>query len=204
MWRKPTDGKQSSQSSNTPGPAVQVPPAAAKPIEPIPVETKPVAVEKPVVQAPPPPAPVATAYVPPPPVARDRGAASIITSGIKIRGEVSGSADLVIEGELQGKISLTSAKVTVGSSGRVQADIEANDILVEGSLTGNLKAKDSLRLGASSRVEGSILTPRVAIEDGARLRGKVEMVRAGESRNSAAPSTAAATETKGALHAAAK
>ena len=110
----------------------------------------------------------------------------------------------MIEGELQGKISLTSAKVTVGSSGRVQADVEANDILVEGSLTGNLKAKDSLRLGASSRVEGSILTPRVAIEDGARLRGKVEMVRAGESRNAAASSAAAATETKGALHAAAK
>lgn len=204
MWRKPTDGKPSSQDSNAPVPVANpVTPVPAPPVPAVPAASKPVSAEKPPV-APGTPAPVA----PPaqPVAARDRGAASVITSGLKIRGEVSGNADLVIDGELQGKISLTASKVIVGPSGRVQADIEAAEIVIEGSLQGNLKARDSLRLAASSRVEGSVLTPRVAIADGARLRGKVEMLRAPETRNAsvALQLTTATNETPDALHAPAK
>jgi cytoskeletal protein CcmA (bactofilin family) len=74
---------------------------------------------------------------------------------------------------------MMGARVTVGPNGRVQADIEAREIIIEGSVQGNLKAGERLHLGASSKVQGSVLTPRFAIEDGARLRGKVEMIRTG-------------------------
>ena len=124
-------------------------------------------------------------------------AASRINSGLKITGEVFGDSDLVIDGEVQGKVRLSSGRVTVGSSGRVTAEIEAREIVVEGTVQGNLKAADSVRLGPAGRVTGSVLTPRIAIDDGARLRGKVETTTPGtQSRGSsvATPVTRVAKE----------
>ncbi len=76
---------------------------------------------------------------------------------------------------------MANGRVTVGATGRVRADIEAVEIFIDGDVQGNLKASDSVRLGATSHVQGSILTRRIAIDDGARLRGKVEMIRANDS-----------------------
>lgn len=182
MWRKPNEVKPSPQPSNTPGSA----PVQTKVAAPVasPAESQP-----PVSQAPVPPAPVQAAPAPPPVfpapvtkmvVARENASASRIGSGLKIRGDLSGSADLFVDGELQGKIVLGDSRITVGQNGRLQADIEARDIVIEGSVQGNLKARESVHLASTSRVQGSILTPRIAIDDGARLRGKVEMVRGGE------------------------
>ena len=111
---------------------------------------------------------------------------SAISAGLRIRGEFTGHSDLLIDGEVQGNIRLPKSKVTVGPHGSVQADIEAREIAIEGKIRGNLNASESVRLGPKSDVQGSMLTPRVAIEDGARLRGKVEMVRPGEAKRSAA------------------
>ena len=85
---------------------------------------------------------------------------------------------MYIDGEAQGKITLADSRVTVGPNGRVQADIDAREIIIEGTVQGNLKARESIRLASSSKVQGSMLTPRIGIDDGARLRGKVEMTRA--------------------------
>jgi cytoskeletal protein CcmA (bactofilin family) len=112
------------------------------------------------------------------------GGASTISAGLKIKGEITGTSDLTIEGETQGKVRLVNGRVTVGASGRVTADIEARDIVVNGKVQGNLKASESVRLGPASHVEGSILTPRIGIDDGARLRGNVEMIRKGETPES--------------------
>src|SRR5271154_5169815 len=112
--------------------------------------------------------------------------ASRITSGLKIQGEFSGTADLYIDGEVQGKIRLGNARVTVGPNGKVQADIEAREIVIDGTVQGNLKAGESAHFGASSRVTGSVLTPRIGIDDGASLRGKVETVPAKPARESSA------------------
>jgi cytoskeletal protein CcmA (bactofilin family) len=97
---------------------------------------------------------------------------------------ISGTSDLIVEGETNGKIYLSGARVTVAKTGRVQADIEGLEIVVDGEVQGNLKATDRIRLGSTSNVQGSLVTPRFAIEDGARLRGKVEMLRAGEGKPS--------------------
>jgi len=136
-----------------------------------------------------PPAPP-VAYTAPKTVAAPNGMTTI-SSGLKISGEISGTSDLYIDGETQGKIRLTNARVTVGPNGRVTADIEAREIIIEGSVQGNLKAGERVQLGAQSKLQGSVLTPRFAIEDGARLRGKVEMVRTGASQTSSSAESAA-------------
>lgn len=111
------------------------------------------------------------------PSPRPAEGASRVYSGIKIRGEIFGNTDLYIDGEVQGKLCFGGASVTVGPSGRVQADIEAREIIALGTVQGTLRAAESVRLGPQSRVKGNLLAPRIAIEDGARLSGKVDMTR---------------------------
>ncbi len=95
---------------------------------------------------------------------------------------------MYIDGEVQGKIRIGSGCLTIGSNGRVQADIEAREIFINGSVLGNLKAIDRVQVGSSGSVQGSVVTPRIGIDDGARLRGNVETARATDSRNASAPS----------------
>ncbi len=119
------------------------------------------------------PAPVASAPVPataPLPASAE----SRIGSGLKIRGEITGSSDMYIDGDVQGKVRVGSGRLTVGPSGRVQADLEAREIIVNGNVVGNLKAADRVQLGSTGSVQGSVVTPRIGIDDGARLRGNVE------------------------------
>jgi len=107
---------------------------------------------------------------------------STIGAGLKIRGEFNGSSDLFIDGEAQGKIRVPGARVTIGAGGRVVADIDAREIIIDGSAQGTLKASENIRLGPLSRVQGSLVTLRIGIEDGARLRGKVETTRLPDSQ----------------------
>jgi cytoskeletal protein CcmA (bactofilin family) len=178
MWNKSAEAKPSSQASETSVPVIPAPAADAQQAQ---------ALNAPVV----PPAPQTSVQVNPIANSSSNGVTTI-AAGLKINGEISGTSDLFIDGETQGKIRLPNARVTVGPNGRVQADIEAREIIIEGTVHGNVKAGERLHLGGASRVQGSILTPRFAIEDGARLRGKVEMVRANSSQSN--PSTQAAVE----------
>lgn len=184
MWRKPNEAKPSSEASNTPAPAPvksqETPQAASEQSAKI---SAPPAVEPAPVAAPAAPVPAAAKAVAPvvePVAARPNGGPSTISAGLKIRGEITGTSDLTIDGDTQGKIRIANGRVTVGPNGHVSADIDAREIVINGTVQGNLKATESVRLGPSSRVEGSVLTPRIGIDDGARLRGNVEMTRAGE------------------------
>jgi cytoskeletal protein CcmA (bactofilin family) len=161
MWRKSSEGKPSSESYNPPVSA----PVASQDSVPVPASRVPSQV-----QSAPPQRTTASAVAP------SSSTASKISSGLKINGELSGDSDIYIDGEVQGKIRLGNTRVTVGPNGKVQADIEAREIVIDGTVQGNLKAGESARFGASSRVTGSVLTPRIGIDDGARLRGKVETV----------------------------
>lgn len=166
MWRKSEEVKPSAGGADA---APTIPPPATANAK---VTMQPVRPSSPVIMTPG-PAPSAV------PVG---SGVSTITSGLSITGDFSGDSDLYIDGEAKGKIRLLRSRVSVGPNGKVQADIEARDIVIEGAVQGNLKASESVRLGPASRVQGSMVTPRVAIEDGARLRGKVEMTRPGETR----------------------
>jgi cytoskeletal protein CcmA (bactofilin family) len=126
--------------------------------------------------------------------------ASRIGAGLKIRGEISGNADLIFDGEVNGKIRVTGARVTIGPAGKIQADIEAREIVVNGTVQGNLKADAKLRLGSSSKVEGALTAPSIGIDDGARFRGKVEVTRGkqtGSSSGSVARTDAETLKTVG-------
>jgi cytoskeletal protein CcmA (bactofilin family) len=162
MWNKSTEAKASPQASV---PVIPAPEVSTQQTQPVSAPTT---------------AP-SVAYTAPQTAARSNDVTTI-ASGLKISGEISGTSDLYIDGETQGKIRLANARVTVGPNGRVQADIEAREIIIEGSVQGNLKAGERVQLGAQSKVQGSVLTPRIAIDDGARLRGKVETVRTGASQ----------------------
>jgi cytoskeletal protein CcmA (bactofilin family) len=163
MWRKTNDVKPSSQ------PAAAPLPAPMRSEEPKPWSP---AIPTQVTQA-------ASAPVPEPPRAPAPTPSSVskISAGLKIQGEISGSADLYIDGDVQGKIRVSGASVTVGPNGRVQAEIDARQISVQGSVQGNLKASENSHFGASSKFVGSVSSPRIGIDDGAHLRGKVETVR---------------------------
>jgi cytoskeletal protein CcmA (bactofilin family) len=162
MWRKTDEAKPSSPASETPAPAPSVPSTGSQTSSTKPVSTPSFS----------PPVNVATA-----------SSGSAIIPGLKIQGEISGTADLYIDGEVQGSIRLGGAKVTVGPKGKVQADIEARAIQVEGNVRGNLRASEGIYLGARGRAQGSFIAPRLGIEEGARVSGKVDMKRPGESRN---------------------
>ncbi|HEX9760937.1 MAG TPA: polymer-forming cytoskeletal protein [Candidatus Acidoferrales bacterium] len=99
---------------------------------------------------------------------------TMITPGIAVRGEVSGREDLYVNGEVHGSVRLAEARLTVGPSGRVSADVEATEIIVEGRISGTLVAKTRVVLRSSARVEGKVFSPRLMIEEGAQLRGKVD------------------------------
>jgi cytoskeletal protein CcmA (bactofilin family) len=192
MWHRTEELKPSSPGANAAEPAATTP-NLNSPANPPATFSTPSA----------PAAPAAAASTSTPGIAPDVAAAimtiSTISAGLRIRGDISGNCHLVVEGEAQGKIHMANGRVTVGASGRVTADIEAPEIAIEGNVQGNLNARDNVRMGPASHVQGSVLTPRIRIEDGARFRGKVEMTRPGgamdPSGGKSSPATPAAAPT---------
>jgi cytoskeletal protein CcmA (bactofilin family) len=100
-----------------------------------------------------------------------------IGKSIVIRGEVSGSEDLTVEGRVEGKIELRDHILIVGSNGQVHAHIVGKSIIVLGQVKGNLTAADKVEIREKGSVEGDIVAPRVAIADGANFRGSIDMRR---------------------------
>jgi len=110
-----------------------------------------------------------------PPAPRRGGGPATIGPSIKIKGDVSGDEDLVIQGEVEGKVKLAKHNVTIGSDGHVKADVSGRTVVVEGQVEGDIHAKEQIILRHTARVEGSIAAPRVTLEDGAVFRGGIEM-----------------------------
>jgi cytoskeletal protein CcmA (bactofilin family) len=102
------------------------------------------------------------------------GAAACISQGIRIKGEITGKEDLFVDGTVEGKLDFGSASVTVGPNGKVKADISAREVIVRGTVDGKIEGTEKVQLWNSGRVTGEVRTERLAIEDGALLRGKVE------------------------------
>ncbi len=97
-----------------------------------------------------------------------------IATGSKVIGQISGSADLVIDGVVEGEIHLES-RVVVGSEGRVEGKILARSVEVGGKVLGNVQGVERVEVLASGSLEGDVLSPRVVIAEGAFFKGKVEM-----------------------------
>src|SRR5215470_5159538 len=117
------------------------------------------------------PAPVPAAGSPLPLSPR---AVACITQGIRIKGEITGKEDMFVDGALEGKLDLGNASCTVGPNGKVKADISAREVIVRGHVDGKIDGTERVQLWNTGRVAGEVRTERLAIEDGAILRGKVE------------------------------
>ena len=99
---------------------------------------------------------------------------SSIAEGLKIKGEVQGTEDLRVDGEIEGRIGLPGAVVVIGPKGRVAGDVEAREVVLEGSIRGNLSARERVRIAATGKIEGDVAAERVVIEEGARVAGRVD------------------------------
>ncbi len=106
---------------------------------------------------------------------RGRRDTATIGPSIKIKGDLSGDEDLLIQGHVNGEIRLSKNKVTIGESGRVQADVYGKNIQVEGQVKGNLYGDEDVIVRASGRVQGNIVGPRVTLENGANFKGSIDM-----------------------------
>jgi cytoskeletal protein CcmA (bactofilin family) len=106
-------------------------------------------------------------------------AAACISQGIKIKGEVNGSEDLFVDGVVDGKLNLSNGSLTIGPNGSVKADVTAREVIVRGKVEGKVSGRDKVQLWSTGQVIGEVQTDRLAIEDGALLRGKVEAGRQG-------------------------
>lgn len=101
-------------------------------------------------------------------------ASACISQGIKIKGEVTGSEDLFVDGHVDGKLNLTNGSLTIGPNGIVKADVSAREVIVRGKVDGKVSGRDKVQLWSTGQVTGEVQTDRLAIEDGALLRGRVE------------------------------
>ena len=101
-------------------------------------------------------------------------AAACISQGIRIKGEVTGSEDLFVDGTVDGKLNLTNGSLTIGPNGNVKADVSAREVIVRGKIEGKVTGRDKVQLWSTGQVIGEVQTDRLAIEDGALLRGRVE------------------------------
>ncbi len=101
--------------------------------------------------------------------------AAMIGATIKIKGNVTGAENLVIEGKVDGSVELADHDLTIGQTGEVVANITAKTVIIEGQITGDVTGSEKVILTKSGRVNGNIVAPRVTLEDGAKFKGSIDM-----------------------------
>src|SRR5262245_64345845 len=121
-----------------------------------------------------------------------------IGKSVVIKGELTGSEDLTIEGHVEGKIELRQNVLTIGPNGKIKAQVFAKSVIILGEVTGNVTASEKVDLRDNGSVDGDIASPRVAIAEGAHFRGSIDMQRTGtkgsaEQKSEPKPAAAAAT-----------
>jgi cytoskeletal protein CcmA (bactofilin family) len=101
--------------------------------------------------------------------------AGSIPAGLHIQGQISGNEDLVVDGIVEGPIQLTGCTLTVGEKGKVTGDIAAREVVVQGTVAGNVQASERVEIKASGSIVGDIATARIIINDGAHFKGSIEI-----------------------------
>lgn len=110
----------------------------------------------------------------PPATRKESRGETVIGRGITVKGELIGDEDVKIEGRVEGKILLTK-NLYVGQTGVIEADVEAENINIGGTVTGNLMAQNRVEIVASGKMMGDIKAPRVVVSEGAHFKGNVDM-----------------------------
>jgi cytoskeletal protein CcmA (bactofilin family) len=115
-----------------------------------------------------------------------------IGKSVVIKGDISGNEDIYVDGQVDGSIQLLGHSLTIGPNGRVHASVAAKNVTVGGSLEGNIHAAERTEMRKSAVVNGDVQTRRIAIEEGAYFKGKLEIL---SDAKAAAPGISAATAT---------
>jgi cytoskeletal protein CcmA (bactofilin family) len=123
--------------------------------------------------------------------------AAHIGKSVVIKGELSGSEDLMLDGEVEGTIELAKNSVTVGPNGRIRAHVNAREVIVHGKLDGNVRGSDKVELKRTAVVVGDITTQRITIEDGAYFKGSIDIQKDAKAEPAKPAYAAAAPATQG-------
>ncbi len=110
------------------------------------------------------------------------GTVGTIGKSVVIKGELSASEDLTIEGQVEGKVELKQNILTIGANGRIKASVFAKAVIVQGEVHGNITATEKVDIRDAGSVDGDLASPRVAIADGAHFRGSIDMQRSGAAK----------------------
>jgi cytoskeletal protein CcmA (bactofilin family) len=108
---------------------------------------------------------------------RSSGAAATIGKSVMIKGQILSREDLFLDGELEGSVELHEHRLTIGPNGKVQANIKAREIVVIGTIHGNVDASDKIEIRKEARLVGDIRTARIVIEDGAYFKGSIDIIK---------------------------
>ena len=108
---------------------------------------------------------------------RVAGRPATIGQSVQIKGELTGQEDLVIDGRIDGKITVSDHHLIIGPNGHVNAEVRAKSVQINGQVTGNILADDKVEISPSGSVNGDITAPRVALADGSSFKGSIDMGR---------------------------
>ena len=112
---------------------------------------------------------------------------SSVAAGIRVRGEISGNEDLLVDGSVEGPIHLGNGQLIVSATGKVVGDVEATELVIFGSVKGDVKSRERLEIKSGGTLVGDVLTARILVEDGAHFKGSIEIERKETARTSEAP-----------------
>ncbi len=104
-----------------------------------------------------------------------RGGVAVLGKSVMVKGQIYSREDLTIDGEVEGTVELQEHRLTVGPNGRVQASIKAREIVVLGTIHGNVEAADKIDIRKDAKLVGDIKTARIVIEDGAYFKGSIDI-----------------------------
>ncbi|HEV2647436.1 MAG TPA: polymer-forming cytoskeletal protein [Acidobacteriaceae bacterium] len=124
------------------------------------------------------------------------GEQATIGKSLIVKGEVSGSESLYIDGKVEGAINLPGNRVTVGRNGQVAANITAREVVVLGKVRGNIQASDRVDIRSEGSLTGDVAAARISIEDGAFFKGGIDIRKPGDTKNGAATEQPTLVEAK--------
>jgi len=120
---------------------------------------------------------------------------AVLGATIKVKGDISGEENLLIEGQVEGSVSLSSHELTIGKTGKLNANLTAKTIRIDGEVDGDITGKEKVVVTSTSQIKGNIVTPKMTLEEGARFKGTIDIDPAHANSN-ASPSPSAAPSSK--------
>src|ERR1700685_1412924 len=116
-----------------------------------------------------------------------RGGSAVLGKSVIVKGQIFSREDLTIDGEVEGTVELQEHRLTVGPNGKVTAGLKAREIVVQGTVHGNIETREKIEIRKEAKVVGDIRTARIVIEDGAYFKGSIDIVRAEAPKPAAVP-----------------